>query len=118
MVIFIPPHSIEHNRAAVREIFEAIAKKRTNIFKLRTLRRENKNLDGNRCNHHIQHLLNAGLLEYHSYSTYVAPSGTSFKRNIVYKRTFDSDVDVDKWMEVMIANDVSHSSRCRVSHLR
>lgn len=117
-MIFIPPHPVEENIASVREIFEAIAKKRTNIFKLRTLRRENKNLDGNRCNHHIQHLLKAGLLEYYDYSVYTGPSGTSFRRNIIYKRNFDSSVDIDKWMEVMIANDVSHSSGCRVSHLR
>lgn len=75
-------------------------------------------MDGNKCKHHLQHLINAGLLEIYDYSMYVGPSGTSFKRNIIYRRLFDSSVDVDHWMEVMIDNDVLHSNGCRVSHLR
>ena len=120
-MIYIPPIPPEDNIKTLRYIFELIAKRRTNIFQLRSLLSHKNNtekINGHACCRHMEHFLNAGLVEIYNYSSNVRRNGKVFKRNILYRRLFDDSVDIDKGMEEMISNDMYREQGSRLSRLR
>ena len=96
----------------LRSVFETIAHRRGGLFQSRTLVHANCTINNHITSHVMRHLINAGLISIHS------RKGKKKCRRLVYQRHFDSDIDIDKWMEVMIKNDLRTESRYKVPHLR
>jgi len=110
--------NIERNVGNLRSILEIIAGRRSRMFTLKSLTTHHDTLTAHKANRYILHLMDAGLVGEYSHSLHRHYNGKIGKRNIIYKRLFDDGIDIDKYMEEMIRNDVHDKKRYRVSHIR
>ena len=88
------------------------------MFTLKSLTTHHDTLTAHKANRYILHLMDAGLVDEYDSSPHRHYDGRIGKRNIIYKRLFDDGIDIDKYMEVMIDNDMQGEKGYRMSHLR